>query len=155
MGEPHEVTAPFLAFLPCSHTSCIRLHYSAQHSNATGRRKTTVKSMSRRSVMSFLQWSRDSRRLLQNSLIQQCNIVRAACDLIPRNPAANRLARERASSAAKSARAREFQIKSMAVLKSRPASLKRRRTPAPPPPPPNVAVVPPAHSPRSPSRGSV
>jgi len=49
---------------------------------------------------SFLQRSRDSRRLLQNSLIQKCNLVRASCDLIPRDPAANRLARERASSAA-------------------------------------------------------
>jgi len=38
LGEPHEVTAPFLAFVPCSHTSCIRVHYFAQCSNPTGRR---------------------------------------------------------------------------------------------------------------------
>jgi len=46
------------------------------------------------------------------------------------------------------------EITSMAVLESRPASLKRRRTPAPHPPP-TVVVAPPAHSPRSPSWGSV
>ena len=49
---------------------------------------------------SFLQRSRDRWRLLQNSLIQNRNLVRASCDLIPRDPAANRLARQCASSAA-------------------------------------------------------
>jgi len=38
---------------------------------------------------SFLQRSRDRRRLLQNLLIQNRNLVRACCDLIPRDPAAN------------------------------------------------------------------
>ena len=49
---------------------------------------------------SFLHRSRDRRRLLRDSLIQKCNLVRASCDLNPRDPAANRLARQRASSAA-------------------------------------------------------
>jgi len=49
---------------------------------------------------SFLQRSRESWRLPQNSLIQKYNLVRATCDLIRRDPAANQLARERASSAA-------------------------------------------------------
>ena len=50
--------------------------------------------------ISFLQRSRDRRRLLQNSLIQKRNLVRASCGLFTRDPAANRLARQRASSAA-------------------------------------------------------
>jgi len=49
---------------------------------------------------SFLQRSRNRRRLLQNSLLQNRNLGHAFCDLIPRDPAANRLARQRASSAA-------------------------------------------------------
>ena len=49
---------------------------------------------------SFLQRSCDRRRLHKNSLIQNRNLVHTSCDLIPRDPAANRLARQRALSAA-------------------------------------------------------
>jgi len=59
------------------------------------RKKSVVKKRN-----SFLQRSRDRRRLLHNSPIQKCKLVRVSRDLIPQDPAGNRLARQRASSAA-------------------------------------------------------
>ena len=89
---------------------------------------------------SFLQRSRDRRRLLLNSPIQNRNLVRASCDLSHETPQPIGLRASALRQQPISARSRKFQIKSMAVLKSRPASLKRR---PPPPPPPSPSCLPP------------